>query len=317
MGKEKRRETEGGGELTRLPEDCVALVLSHTSPRDSCRSALVSSAFLSAANSDALWERFLPLDYAAILSRAVRPVEYSSKKELYIRLCDSILLDDGKVSFRLEKSTGGKCYMVSAESMTIIWGYESRYWRWVPHPDSRVLALDNCLLVLIWRDHRSFFIGIRLLHYHYRFAKVAELLSVCWLHIRGSMNCRSLSRRTRYVVCIVFKLAPGSHGLGDPPQKASVKLGSYASESFIRLQPDDDDDDEEESEEEDEEEKAAVEGEEAKRLLREDGWMEMELGDFYNEEGDDGNVEVNLRETEGLNWKRGLIVQGLEFRPKI
>lgn len=134
---------------------------------------------------------------------------------------------------------------------------------------------------------------------------MAELLPVCWLHIRGSMNCRLLSRRTRYVVCIVFKLAPGSHGLGDPPQKASVKLGSYASESFIRLQPDDDD----ESEAEDEEEKAAVEGE--------DGWMEMVLGDFYTEEGDDGNVEVNLRETEGLNWKRGLIVQGLEFRPKI
>ncbi|XP_009412445.2 F-box protein PP2-B10 [Musa acuminata AAA Group] len=286
MGMEKRRETEGGGELARLPEECVALVLSHTSPRDSCRSALVSSAFLSAANSDVLWERFLPSDYADILSRAVHPVEYSSKKQLYIRLCDSILLDDGKVSFRLEKSTGGKCYMVSAESMTIIWGYESRYWRWVPHPESR-------------------------------FAKVAELLSVCWLHIRGSMNCRLLSRRTRYVVCIVFKLTPGSHGLGDPPQKASVKLGSYASESFIRLQPDDDDDDDDESEEEGEEEKAAVEGEDAKTRLREDGWMEMELGDFYTEEGDDGNVEVNLRETEGLNWKRGLIVQGLEFRPKI
>ncbi|THU68380.1 hypothetical protein C4D60_Mb08t03300 [Musa balbisiana] len=160
--------------------------------------------------------------------------------------------------------------MVSAENMTIIWGYEYRYWRWVPHPESR-------------------------------FAKVAEILSVCWLHIRGSMNCRLLSRRTRYVVCIVFKLAPGSHGLGDPPQKASVKLGSYASESFIRLQPDDDD----ESEAEDEEEKAAVEGE--------DGWMEMVLGDFYTEEGDDGNVLFSAREGIGFRYLLGRLTDTMYY----
>nr|CAD1835574.1 unnamed protein product [Ananas comosus var. bracteatus] len=85
----------GIGGFGRLPEECVARVLAFTTPRDTCRAGLVSAAFLSAAASDAVWTNFLPPDCAQILSRAVRPLEYSSKKELYFRLCDPILVDDG------------------------------------------------------------------------------------------------------------------------------------------------------------------------------------------------------------------------------
>lgn len=50
--------------------------------------------------------------------------------------------------------------------------------------------------------------------------------------------------------------------------------------------------------------------------LRDDGWMEVELGEFYNNEGEDGEVEMNFMETKGRHYKRGLFVQGIEIRPK-
>ncbi|KAK4485276.1 hypothetical protein RD792_007908 [Penstemon davidsonii] len=81
-----------------LPEDCIAVILSFTSPKDACRAAAVSPEFRSAANSDNLWERFLPYDYKNITGRSVSPVIYSTKKELYFMLCKSpLLLDGGKL----------------------------------------------------------------------------------------------------------------------------------------------------------------------------------------------------------------------------
>lgn len=92
-----------GVEIGRLPEECVVLALSFTSPRDSCRSAAVSAALRKAADSDAVWRRFLPSDYEAIVSRAVDLPAFSSLKELYFLLCDSILVDEGrKVNWSLD-----------------------------------------------------------------------------------------------------------------------------------------------------------------------------------------------------------------------
>ncbi|KAF5960280.1 hypothetical protein HYC85_001489 [Camellia sinensis] len=78
-----------------LPEDCVSTILSNTSPLDACRSLSVSSSFHSAANSDIVWERFLPSDYEDIVSRSVTPLKFSSKKRIFVCLCDPILIDGG------------------------------------------------------------------------------------------------------------------------------------------------------------------------------------------------------------------------------
>lgn len=48
--------------------------------------------------------------------------------------------------------------------------------------------------------------------------------------------------------------------------------------------------------------------------LRYDGWMEVEMGEFFNEEGD-GFIECRLWETNGY-VKGGLLVEGLEFRSR-
>ncbi|URE25955.1 F-box protein, partial [Musa troglodytarum] len=139
-----------------------------------------------------------------------------------------------------------------------------------------------------------------------RFAKVPELLSVCWLDIYGSINGRLLSRKTAYAAYIVFKLVPDAYGLDSPYQKGSVILGSYESANHVSLQPEESSSDDEEAEE----------GREGRMRSREDGWLEVELGEFYNDEGDEGEVEMRLIETDELQWKHGLILQGFEVRPK-
>lgn len=85
----------GGDEL---PEGCIANALSLTSPKDACRLSVVASTFRSAAESDAVWERFLPPDYGDIISRSIDgpdSLAVGSKKELYLHLCDHPILIDG------------------------------------------------------------------------------------------------------------------------------------------------------------------------------------------------------------------------------
>ncbi|XP_052883026.1 putative F-box protein PP2-B12 [Gossypium arboreum] len=48
---------------------------------------------------------------------------------------------------------------------------------------------------------------------------------------------------------------------------------------------------------------------------RVDGWLEVEMGELFNEECvDDGELEMSALEIQGGNEKRGLILQGIEIR---
>ncbi|KAH0636127.1 hypothetical protein KY290_036551 [Solanum tuberosum] len=49
--------------------------------------------------------------------------------------------------------------------------------------------------------------------------------------------------------------------------------------------------------------------------MRGDGWMEVKLGYFDSKKGTDGPVEARLLEMNHI-FKGGLIVEGVEFRPK-
>ncbi|XAR62773.1 hypothetical protein NMG60_11017644, partial [Bertholletia excelsa] len=49
---------------------------------------------------------------------------------------------------------------------------------------------------------------------------------------------------------------------------------------------------------------------------RKDGWMEIEMGGFFNGEGADGEVEMLLKGSRALRSSSTLIVQGIELRPK-
>lgn len=51
---------------------------------------------------------------------------------------------------------------------------------------------------------------------------------------------------------------------------------------------------------------------------RKDGWLEIELGDFLIGDHHDQDQEVNmcLKEVKGYQLKGGIVVQGIEVRPK-
>ena len=102
---EKEREGERNGppfvaDISVLPEGCISDIVSLTSPKDACRVCAVSHIFRAAAESNAVWERFLPSDYQAIIARSSSSsdiLNLSSKKKIYLSLSDNpILIDDSK-----------------------------------------------------------------------------------------------------------------------------------------------------------------------------------------------------------------------------
>jgi len=50
--------------------------------------------------------------------------------------------------------------------------------------------------------------------------------------------------------------------------------------------------------------------------VRSDGWLEIEMGEFFNSGIENEEVQMNVIQTRGGNWKRGLILEGIEVRPK-
>ncbi|KAI9072953.1 hypothetical protein K1719_045082 [Acacia pycnantha] len=259
-----------------LPDDCLAHILSMTSPRDVGKSSVISSIVRSMANSDIIWEKFLPPNYHEILSRLVSPLIYSSKKDLFLSLSKPLLIDQGKKLFSIEKSTGKICYMLSARELAIAWGSSPLYWSWKPFHSSR-------------------------------FAEVAELRTIWWLEIRGSMDARMLSPRTIYGAYLIVKVADRAYGLDLLPSEVSVGVGNFTSEGSVYVR----------RPLKEKEERAR--GSSSRRDVkwpckREDDWLEIELGSFFNE-GGDNEVKMCLKEVKGVHLKGGLVVEGMEIRP--
>jgi hypothetical protein len=86
-----------------LLEECIATIISFTSPPDACRCSVLSQTFKSAAGWDLVWEGFLPPDYQQIISQSEPSVSSSllnvlSKKDLYFHLCrNPILIGNGNL----------------------------------------------------------------------------------------------------------------------------------------------------------------------------------------------------------------------------
>ncbi|BFG13767.1 hypothetical protein CerSpe_000430 [Prunus speciosa] len=160
--------------ISMLPAECISHIVSCTTPQDACRSSLVSHLFRIAADSDIVWERFLPQGYKEIISSSLNSL---SKKDLYFHLCNHpIIIGNGNMSMALEKQSGKKCYMVGARRLSIIGGDTPRYWQWISLPESR-------------------------------FSQVAELKAVCWLDIQGYIETKNLSPRTTYAAYFVYQLS--------------------------------------------------------------------------------------------------------------
>ncbi|VYS51810.1 unnamed protein product [Arabidopsis thaliana] len=199
---------------------------------------------------------------------------FSSKKELYFAICDNPVLVED----------GGKSFWLEKENgkkCFMLSPKKSMWITWVSTPQ-------------YWR-----WISIP----EARFEEVPELLNVCWFEVRGGMNTKELSPGTRYSAYIVFKTKNGCPNLGDVPAEATVGLvGQESSQRHIYFVGPTD-------QRRDRETRDVT-----RPTKRKDGWMEAELGQFFNESGCDV-VDTSILEIKNPNWKRGLIIQGIEFRP--
>ncbi|CAK9184582.1 unnamed protein product [Ilex paraguariensis] len=161
-------------------------------------------------------------------------------------------------------------------------------------------------LVFLWHLHpkKSCFSSSRVLFSLMgviRFPEVAELKMVCWLEIYGKINTRMLSPNTVYVACLIVKIADRAYGLDSLPSEVSVEVGDYRSRGLIYLRKNNCC-------------KRSLEsnlipsgiealrtsvsvGEEQVHCEREDGWLEIELGEFYND-GSEREVKMSLKEVE-------------------
>lgn len=284
-----------------LPEGCIAVIISFTSPRDACRLASVSKIFKSAADSDQVWERFLPSDYRDVLHNSVGGLALLnslSKKQLYLHLSEHQLLDHGGTkSFSLERLSGKKCYTIGAKELGITWGDTPRYWTWRSAPESR-------------------------------FPELAELVTVCWLEIVGKMNTNSLSPDTNYAAYLVFKMSEEAYGFYSPAEVSVKTAGGKSETRTVYL-----------DRQEGQNQRNQIiprrigvfnrvrhmtgiqpamqrEGDLNVPKQRADGWLEVEIGEFWTQRDEDEEVEMSVKEVKAGNWKGGVIVEGIEVRPK-
>ncbi|WJX12803.1 hypothetical protein P8452_03258 [Trifolium repens] len=278
-----------------LPEECIAAILSRTTPLDAGRLSILSKTFRSAADSDAVWNQFLPSDpnfIDSVISNSPSLANIPTKKALYLALSDRpVIIDDGKKSFQLDRKSGKKCFMLAARSLAISWGDDLRYWNWIVMPDSR-------------------------------FPEVAKLCYVWWLEIRGMINTLALSPNTQYGAYLVFKMID-PRGFENLPVDLTVGVeGDNSSTKVVCLEPY-------------VEPQPSVRNR-ARRLRRyrhlgdlpnrvaglqrpsgrSDGWLEIEMGEFFNSDLEHEEVHMSVMETKAGEVKENFYVEGIEIRPK-
>ena len=150
-----------------------------------------------------------------------------------------------------------------------------------------------------------------------RFAEVAELVDCTCLDIYGALPAAALTPAAPYAAYLVYGTAGGGHrGLSYPDQETAVAVGGrVVARHAVCLRPDDA-----------EARKfrgggggGAPVGEEPRRpRMREDGWWEVEMGRL-GELASTADGEEVVASFEVLGWypKRGLILEGIEFRPVV
>lgn len=121
---------------------------------------------------------------------------------------------------------------------------------------------------------------------------------MCWLEIRGVFNTLTLSPDTQYAAYFVFKMTD-ARGFRNRRVEVSVDFNGDGTKNVCL--------------------DGSSNGERVAGLqrpsLRSDGWLEIEMGEFFNV-GLEDEVQMSVMEVKAGNWKSGLFVEGIEVRPK-
>lgn len=153
----------------------------------------------------------------------------------------------------------------------------------------------------------------------------AELKTIDRLEIKGKIQTGVLSQNTTYVAYLIVKVTKGAYGLDLVPAETLIKStnGEICKNTTYLCCLD----------EKKQQMKRLFYGNREKRMAmtveavgadgkrrepkgRDDGWMEIELGEFETREGEDDEVSMSLTEVKGYQLKGGIVIDGIEVRPK-
>ncbi|KAF5469346.1 hypothetical protein F2P56_013427 [Juglans regia] len=200
-----------------------------------------------------------------------------------------------EISVQIDELSGKKSLMLAAMELTIIWGTGEtpQYWDWIPSTESPILPKS-------------------------RFSEVALLRKVWLLDIKGIIETKILSPKTRYGAYFIYSMVDGFYGFNDPV-KVSIRLeneveGGDAINAYLnpRLWSGT-------QEQRSKKELLLIKRQDGRLpIKREDMWMEIEMGEFCtgSQVDNHGEVEMCLKEVQVLQEKSGLVVHGIELRPK-
>lgn len=171
--------------------------------------------------------------------------------------------------------------MLGARGLKITWGSSPEYWEWKSIHGSR-------------------------------FPEVAILLMVWWFEIICKFETKMLSPNTAYSAFFVFK-PRGDYGfeslpinvsfnfideLGDDEMGHAMMMMNTVYLKRTLTEP-------------------MLDRNCKISQMRDGGWFEVELGEFFVNTGENRQVEIRIFEVEEGGPKCGLVVEGIELRPKV
>ncbi|XP_057426316.1 F-box protein PP2-B13-like [Lotus japonicus] len=133
-----------------------------------------------------------------------------------------------------------------------------------------------------------------------KFSEVAKLWYVWWLEIIGTINTLFLSLNTQYGAFLVFKIKHYFDEFRDYPVELSVKnvgSGQSITKDVCSWDP-----------------YLDARRQHSRQWRRSDGWLEIEMGEFFTSDLEGEEFHMSVTEIQG--YKSGLILEGIEVRPK-
>ncbi|XP_028224283.1 F-box protein At2g02240-like isoform X2 [Glycine soja] len=145
---------------------------------------------------------------------------------------------------------------------------------------------------------------------HPNIGEVAELVKVYFLAVSGWVDTSTLEENTRYEAYLVYSLRNNATGFKNKPVEVFLNVIGH--------------------EDQNSKQKVFLEapatpwtpGETSvtspllhgHSVQRDDGWKEVKLGEFLNDQ--DKELEVGMNHTEG-KLKTGIVIRGIQIRPKL
>ncbi|KAK9050802.1 hypothetical protein SSX86_030229 [Deinandra increscens subsp. villosa] len=228
-------------------------------------------------DTETYWELKLPSDYEDIIKRSKDSLQWETKKDLYAILCKGFPISYGEEWFFLAND-GKKCLMLPARAVL-----EEDRWEWKPKPETRFEEVAGCIFDT--------------------FAIISKF------------NSKMLSPQTTYAAYLAYNLPDDYKSVDQPPHVQVVDKDSDSKEAYniflCTPQTPHINWNEKEEKTTNPSSRRKIKGLPKRRS---DGWMEVQVHEFQTR-ATTRMISTRLKLSSYDMSLKGVIVQGLEFRP--